>query len=138
MAPEDILLSLASLANYPPHQTQAKSLVLGLGDPSGLPGASGPSSHHQGPWAHLSQIWPSISSVPQMAKRTPGPKLAKKHSLATFNPWPLGNHQRPPNQARKGFPFIQGKDFSSPMYSVPWIQEWCIYGMIYHYPSIQC
>ncbi|MBW0470519.1 hypothetical protein O181_010234 [Austropuccinia psidii MF-1] len=31
-------------------------------------------------WAHLSQIWPPIPPVPQMAKRTPGPKLA------TFSP----------------------------------------------------
>ncbi|MBW0477577.1 hypothetical protein O181_017292 [Austropuccinia psidii MF-1] len=27
-------------------------------------------------WAFLSQYWPPISPVPQMAKRTPGPKLA--------------------------------------------------------------
>ncbi|MBW0553772.1 hypothetical protein O181_093487 [Austropuccinia psidii MF-1] len=81
-------------------------------------------------WAHLSQIWPPISSVPQMAKRTPGPKLA------TFNHWPFGNYQRTQNQSQQGFPFIQGKNLSSPMYSVPWIQEWCIYGMIYHYAPI--
>ncbi|MBW0474594.1 hypothetical protein O181_014309 [Austropuccinia psidii MF-1] len=34
-------------------------------------------------WAHLSQFGPPISTIPKMAKRTPGPKLA------TFNPWPL-------------------------------------------------
>ncbi|MBW0535505.1 hypothetical protein O181_075220 [Austropuccinia psidii MF-1] len=30
----------------------SNSLVLGLGGPSGLPGASEPSSNSQGPWAH--------------------------------------------------------------------------------------
>ncbi|MBW0542376.1 hypothetical protein O181_082091 [Austropuccinia psidii MF-1] len=34
-------------------------------------------------WAHLSRFWPPISSVPKMAKRPSGPKLA------IFNPWPL-------------------------------------------------
>ncbi|MBW0470091.1 hypothetical protein O181_009806 [Austropuccinia psidii MF-1] len=36
-------------------------------------------------WAHLNQFWPPIPPVPQMAKRTPGPKSAKNHVLATFN-----------------------------------------------------
>ncbi|MBW0542120.1 hypothetical protein O181_081835 [Austropuccinia psidii MF-1] len=45
-----------------------------------------------------------------MAKRTPG------------------NHKRPPAQAQQAFPSIHGK--YSPL---PRIQEWCIYGIIYHY-----
>ncbi|MBW0581398.1 hypothetical protein O181_121113 [Austropuccinia psidii MF-1] len=47
-----------------------------------------------------------------------------------------GNHQRPPAQVQKAFPSIQGKDSPSPMYSVPRIQAWCIYGIIYHYAQI--
>ncbi|MBW0560861.1 hypothetical protein O181_100576 [Austropuccinia psidii MF-1] len=40
-------------------------------------------------WAHLHQFRHPISPVPQIAKRTPGPKLAKNHFLAIFDPWPL-------------------------------------------------
>ncbi|MBW0572966.1 hypothetical protein O181_112681 [Austropuccinia psidii MF-1] len=78
-------------------------------------------------WAHLSQFWPPIPSVP---------KIAKNHSLSIFKPLASGNHQRPPAQAQKAFPSIQGQDAPSPMYSIPRIQEWCIYGIIYHYAPI--
>ncbi|MBW0561712.1 hypothetical protein O181_101427 [Austropuccinia psidii MF-1] len=69
-----VRLHLLSLANYSPKphlwpqaiscshwpflpilhlsNPQANSFVLGLGGPSGLPGAFTPSSHHQGLWAH--------------------------------------------------------------------------------------
>ncbi|MBW0585971.1 hypothetical protein O181_125686 [Austropuccinia psidii MF-1] len=46
MAPGQILLSLASLVNYPPHQPQANTPCFGPGGPVSLPGAFGPSSHH--------------------------------------------------------------------------------------------
>ncbi|MBW0563044.1 hypothetical protein O181_102759 [Austropuccinia psidii MF-1] len=65
-----------------------------------------------------------------MGKRTPGPKLAKNHSLTS------GNHQRPPAQVHKVFLSIQGKDSPSPMYSIPRIQAWCIYGIMYLYEPI--
>ncbi|MBW0482106.1 hypothetical protein O181_021821 [Austropuccinia psidii MF-1] len=72
-----------------------------------------------------------------MAKKTPRPKLAKNHSLAIFQPLASGHNQRPPAQAQKALPSIQEKDSPSPMHSVPRIQEWCIYGIIYHYaPSL--
>ncbi|MBW0548440.1 hypothetical protein O181_088155 [Austropuccinia psidii MF-1] len=87
-------------------------------------------------WAHLSQYWPPISSVPKMVKRTPGPKLAKNHSLAIFHPLTSGNDQMLPAQFQKVFPSIQGKDSLSPMYSIPRIQAWYIYGIIYHYAAI--
>ncbi|MBW0491190.1 hypothetical protein O181_030905 [Austropuccinia psidii MF-1] len=58
-------------------------------------------------WTHLSQVWPPISTIPKMAKRTPGPKFAS------------GNHQRQPAQFQKDFPSIQGKTTPSPLYSVP-------------------
>ncbi|MBW0522930.1 hypothetical protein O181_062645 [Austropuccinia psidii MF-1] len=57
-----------------------------------------------------------------MAKRTPGPKLA------IFNPWLL--------KATRGHWLKLSKLSPSPMYSVPWVQEWCIYGIIYHYAPI--
>ncbi|MBW0553699.1 hypothetical protein O181_093414 [Austropuccinia psidii MF-1] len=71
-----------------------------------------------------------------MAKSTPGPKLAKNHSLEIFEPLASGNHQSPPVHSQKAFHSIHGKDSPSPMYSVPRIQAWCIYGIIYHYAPI--
>ncbi|MBW0505609.1 hypothetical protein O181_045324 [Austropuccinia psidii MF-1] len=87
-------------------------------------------------WAHLIQFWPPISTFPKLAKMTSGPKLARYHSLAIFQPLASDSHQRPPSQVQQAFPTIQGKDSPSPMYSIPRIQAWCIYGVIYHYAPI--
>ncbi|MBW0511818.1 hypothetical protein O181_051533 [Austropuccinia psidii MF-1] len=65
--------------------------------------------------AHLSQFWPPISSFPKMTKRTLGPKLAKNHILAIFNPWPLATTSSRP----ESFPLHSGEDSPSPIYSVP-------------------
>ncbi|MBW0503643.1 hypothetical protein O181_043358 [Austropuccinia psidii MF-1] len=54
-------------------------------------------------WTHLSQIWPPIPPVPQMAKRTPGPKLA------TSNPWPLAITRGHQIKLRKVSPSFRGK-----------------------------
>ncbi|MBW0562821.1 hypothetical protein O181_102536 [Austropuccinia psidii MF-1] len=68
-----------------------------------------------------------------MAKRTQEPLIVN------FQPLGSGNHQRPPAQFQKAFPSIQGKDSPSPMYSIPRIQAWCIYCIIYHYaPILPC
>ncbi|MBW0489989.1 hypothetical protein O181_029704 [Austropuccinia psidii MF-1] len=53
--------------------------------------------------------------------------------IGHFQPLASGNHQRPPAQVQKAFPSIQGKNSPLQMYSVPRIQAWCIYGIIYHY-----
>ncbi|MBW0549794.1 hypothetical protein O181_089509 [Austropuccinia psidii MF-1] len=50
MASGHILQSLASFANSPPHQPPGKCPYFGNGDSVFLPGASGPSSSHQGLW----------------------------------------------------------------------------------------
>ncbi|MBW0506600.1 hypothetical protein O181_046315 [Austropuccinia psidii MF-1] len=52
MASGHILLSLALWENPPPHQPRGQFLCFAPGGPSGLPWAFGPSSHHQGLWAH--------------------------------------------------------------------------------------
>ncbi|MBW0550319.1 hypothetical protein O181_090034 [Austropuccinia psidii MF-1] len=62
-----------------------------------------------------------------MAKRIPGPKLATFQRLAS------GRNQMLPAQVHQDFPSVQGKNSPSPMYSIPRIQAWCIYGIIYHY-----
>ncbi|MBW0538314.1 hypothetical protein O181_078029 [Austropuccinia psidii MF-1] len=137
---------------------QANTPFLGLGGPSGLPGASDPSIHHQGPWPHpfdygvegltgpFGPIRPPIASMsyvdqpePILAPDLISPKNGHKDprtQIGHFQPLASGNHQRPPAQAQKSFPSIKGKDSPSPMYSVPRIQEWCIYGIIYHYAPI--
>ncbi|MBW0562779.1 hypothetical protein O181_102494 [Austropuccinia psidii MF-1] len=81
-------------------------------------------------WAHLSQFCSPISSVPKMTK------MDSRTQIGHFQPLASGNHQRPPAQVQQSFPSIQGKDSPSSMYSIPRIQEWCIYGIIYHYAPI--
>ncbi|MBW0554832.1 hypothetical protein O181_094547 [Austropuccinia psidii MF-1] len=49
-----------------------------------------------------------ISTITKMAKTTPGHKLAKKHILATFNPWPLATINSGPEK----FPLSSGEDLS--------------------------
>ncbi|MBW0479590.1 hypothetical protein O181_019305 [Austropuccinia psidii MF-1] len=50
MSSDHILQPLGLFSNSPPHQPPVQYLFFGPGGPSGLPGASGPSSHHQGLW----------------------------------------------------------------------------------------
>ncbi|MBW0484370.1 hypothetical protein O181_024085 [Austropuccinia psidii MF-1] len=58
------------------------------------------------------------------------------NQIGLFEPLTSDNHQRPPAQVQKASPSIQGKDSLSPMYSIPRIQAWIIYGIIYHYAPI--
>ncbi|MBW0526289.1 hypothetical protein O181_066004 [Austropuccinia psidii MF-1] len=48
-------------------------------------------------------FWPPISSVPKMAIRTPGPKLA------IFNPWPLATTRGHQLKLSKLSPPLRGK-----------------------------
>ncbi|MBW0504678.1 hypothetical protein O181_044393 [Austropuccinia psidii MF-1] len=68
--------------------------------PKGAKGARWDPNHK---WAHLSQYWAPISPVRQMAKRTPGPKLA------TFNPWPLAITRGHQIKLRRFSPSFRGK-----------------------------
>ncbi|MBW0498278.1 hypothetical protein O181_037993 [Austropuccinia psidii MF-1] len=63
-------------------------------------------------WAHLSQIWPPIPPVPQMAKRTPG------HKLANLSPWPLEITRGHQIKLRKVSPSFRGK--TSPHQCTPY------------------
>ncbi|MBW0532423.1 hypothetical protein O181_072138 [Austropuccinia psidii MF-1] len=175
------------------HLTNLRPIpFLGPGGPSGLPGASGPSSHHHGLWLHpfyygglglnglfgpfrppygpqtaycgpcsvgpLGPFWPKSNEAkganhkPQLGP--PEPILAPNHNLPKngqkdlrtqigqeshighFKPLASDNHQSPPAQVQQASPSIQGKDSPSPMYSIPRIQAWCIYGIRYHYAPI--
>ncbi|MBW0528464.1 hypothetical protein O181_068179 [Austropuccinia psidii MF-1] len=88
---------------------QANTLVLGLGGPFGLPGASGPSSHHQG-------LWPNPFDYGVYGLNG---LFGPFRSPTAFTPMACGNHQRPPAQVQPGFPSIQGKTSTSSMYPVP-------------------
>ncbi|MBW0482492.1 hypothetical protein O181_022207 [Austropuccinia psidii MF-1] len=143
MASGHILLSLAFLTNPPPHQPPGQFLCFGPGGSSGLPGAFGPSSNHQGLNGLFGPFRPPMAStvcktlrpplakrgkggkpptfkarwvpnhkwaqVPQMAKRSPGTKLAKNHVLATFNSWPLAITRGHHIKLRKDSPSYRGK-----------------------------
>ncbi|MBW0562884.1 hypothetical protein O181_102599 [Austropuccinia psidii MF-1] len=44
-----------------------------------------------------------------------------------------GNHQRPPDQLSQPSPQLMGNSFIPPCTPYSRLQEWCIYGIIYHY-----
>ncbi|MBW0511100.1 hypothetical protein O181_050815 [Austropuccinia psidii MF-1] len=54
-------------------------------------------------------------------------------------PWTIipamasGNYQRPPDQLSKHSPQLKGKSLIPPCTLYSRLQEWCIYGIIYHY-----
>ncbi|MBW0512604.1 hypothetical protein O181_052319 [Austropuccinia psidii MF-1] len=57
-------------------------------------------------WAHLSQFWPPISTIPKMAKRTPG---------TTFGPLSTPGLWKPPEATSSGperFALNSGEDLS--------------------------
>ncbi|MBW0564985.1 hypothetical protein O181_104700 [Austropuccinia psidii MF-1] len=83
--------------------------------------------------AHLSQFWPQIPTNPKWPKTTAGPELTKDHLWATIQPMASGNHQRPPAQLQAKIPLsFRGRLFLSQFTPYSRIQEWCIYGIIYH------
>ncbi|MBW0489434.1 hypothetical protein O181_029149 [Austropuccinia psidii MF-1] len=68
--------------------------------------------------------------------KDPRTQIGQEQQSGHLQPLASENHQRPLAQVQKAFPSIQGKDSPLPIYSVPRIQAWCIYGMIYHYAPI--
>ncbi|MBW0543359.1 hypothetical protein O181_083074 [Austropuccinia psidii MF-1] len=68
-----------------------------------------------------------------MAKKTLRTHFGQEPPWATFQPMASGNHQRPPDQLSNPSPQLKG-DFPIPP-CIPYsrLQEWCIYGIIYHY-----
>ncbi|MBW0562686.1 hypothetical protein O181_102401 [Austropuccinia psidii MF-1] len=73
---------------------------------------------------------------PKNGQKDPRFKIGREPPSATFQPLASGDHQRPPAQIQQDLPPIQRKDSPSPMYSIPRIQAWCIYGIIYNYAPI--
>ncbi|MBW0505063.1 hypothetical protein O181_044778 [Austropuccinia psidii MF-1] len=71
-------------------------------------------------WAHLSQFWHQNPTNPEIAKTTLGPETGQR-KVAKIQHIASGNHQRPPTQIQAKIP------------SHSRIQEWCIYGIMYHY-----
>ncbi|MBW0541550.1 hypothetical protein O181_081265 [Austropuccinia psidii MF-1] len=89
------------------------------------PKPGGPNSASFGPKSQPTQKWP---------KTTSGPKLTKDHLWATIQPMASGNHQRPPAHLQANIPpSLRGRFFLSQCTPYSRIQEWCIYGRIYHY-----
>ncbi|MBW0468991.1 hypothetical protein O181_008706 [Austropuccinia psidii MF-1] len=87
-------------------------------------------------WTHLSPFWPQIPSNPKWPTRPSGPILAKNHHGPLFCPWPLvttRGHQISseilPLNSRRICPI-------PPCILYSRLEEWCIYGIIYHYAPI--
>ncbi|MBW0471717.1 hypothetical protein O181_011432 [Austropuccinia psidii MF-1] len=94
--------------------------------PKGDKGAAHHPTNHK--WAHLSQLWPQNPTNPELAKSR---KLAIIQSMAS------GNHQRRPAQLQERIPLkFSGRPFLPQCTPYSRIQEWCIYGIIYHYAPI--
>ncbi|MBW0501374.1 hypothetical protein O181_041089 [Austropuccinia psidii MF-1] len=75
-------------------------------------------------WAHLSIFFPKIQEDPKLVQLPKAPRMA----IAS------GNHQRPPVTFNKGVP-LKIRETSGPAQwtQVSRHQEWCIYGILYHY-----
>ncbi|MBW0461906.1 hypothetical protein O181_001621 [Austropuccinia psidii MF-1] len=79
-------------------------------------------------WAHLSLFWPKIPKLAQ------GPKASRMAISLKTQAMASGNHKRPPSTFNKGLPLkIRETSDSNKWTQVCGNQEWCIYGIIYHY-----
>ncbi|MBW0521198.1 hypothetical protein O181_060913 [Austropuccinia psidii MF-1] len=74
---------------------------------------------------------------PNLTKKPFGHQFGHKSHSTHFWTWNTmdhySNHQRPPDQFNKLFPQLKGNSFSPPCTLYSRLQEWCIYGIIYHY-----
>ncbi|MBW0511898.1 hypothetical protein O181_051613 [Austropuccinia psidii MF-1] len=99
-------------------------------------GPRGPTTNPKGQVGPKPKVDPP---EPVLAPNLISPKNGHKNPRTHIGHFQLlasGDHQRPPAQAQKAFPSIQGKDSPLPMHSIPRIQEWCIYGIISYYAPI--
>ncbi|MBW0574131.1 hypothetical protein O181_113846 [Austropuccinia psidii MF-1] len=69
----------------------------------------------------------------KMAIKPVGPKFGHGPPWTIFQAMASGNHQRPLNRLRKLSPQLQGNYSNPPCTPYSTLQEWCIYGIIYHY-----
>ncbi|MBW0463460.1 hypothetical protein O181_003175 [Austropuccinia psidii MF-1] len=76
----------------------------------------------------------SASFGPKSQPTQNGLNQPQDHLWATIQPMASGNHQRPPAQLQAKIPpSFRGRFFLSQCTLYSRIQEWCIYGRIYHY-----
>ncbi|MBW0528358.1 hypothetical protein O181_068073 [Austropuccinia psidii MF-1] len=68
-----------------------------------------------------------------MAIEPVGPNFGHRPPWSIFPAMTSGNHQRPPDQLRNPFPQLKGNSFIPPCTPYSRLQDWCIYGIIYHY-----
>ncbi|MBW0570334.1 hypothetical protein O181_110049 [Austropuccinia psidii MF-1] len=101
--------------------------------PKGAKGANTTPKSQVGPPEPI--LAPNLN-LPKNDQKDLRTQIGQESCIGHFQPLASGNHQRPPAQVQKAFASIQGKYSPSPMYSVPRIQAWCIYGIIYHYEPI--
>ncbi|MBW0533268.1 hypothetical protein O181_072983 [Austropuccinia psidii MF-1] len=96
--------------------------------------------------AHLSQLLTMDPTPPNLAKNPKDPISDQGPSVAHFQPWSLVTPRGHNLSSNSLFPSTQGEDFpllhapctqgcSSGAFMVFYtiMQQWCIYGIIYHY-----
>ncbi|MBW0503350.1 hypothetical protein O181_043065 [Austropuccinia psidii MF-1] len=69
----------------------------------------------------------------KMAIEPVGPNFGHGPPWTIFPALTSGNHQRPPNQLSKQSPQLKGNSSIPPCTPYSRLQEWCKYGIIYHY-----
>ncbi|MBW0588279.1 hypothetical protein O181_127994 [Austropuccinia psidii MF-1] len=87
-------------------------------------------------WTHLSQFLATNPLDPILAKNPLDTKMAIEPVGPPWNIIPAmasGNHQRPPDQLSKHSPQLKGDLSIPPCTPYSRLQQWCIYGIIYHY-----
>ncbi|MBW0474181.1 hypothetical protein O181_013896 [Austropuccinia psidii MF-1] len=90
--------------------------------------------NHQ--WAHLSQFCPQSHQSQKWPKGPQDSNWPRTTFWQSFNPLPLATTRGHQLKPRKLPPPLRGKTLLHQMYSIPRIQEWCTYGIIYHYEPI--
>ncbi|MBW0494123.1 hypothetical protein O181_033838 [Austropuccinia psidii MF-1] len=68
-----------------------------------------------------------------MAIEPIGPNFSYEPPWTIFPAMASNSHQRPPNQLSKHSPQLKGNSSIPPCTPYSRLQEWCIYGIIYHY-----
>ncbi|MBW0525927.1 hypothetical protein O181_065642 [Austropuccinia psidii MF-1] len=79
-------------------------------------------------WAYLRQFWPQTPTNAELAKTTLGPKIGQEPQNGCSQP-PEATSSPP----SKNSPSFRGRPFLPQCTPYSRIQEWCIYGIIYHY-----
>ncbi|MBW0542110.1 hypothetical protein O181_081825 [Austropuccinia psidii MF-1] len=94
----------------------------------------GSSSDPKAWWGPPEPVLAPKPSQPRNGQNNSGPKICQEPKMVKIQPMASVSHQRPPAQLQEWIPLKFRGRLSLPQCTPhSRIQEWCIYGIIYHY-----